>query len=67
MLITFTLIDGEPVQVPSIVDNIWPTVAVPLTTGATVLTGAPYRVVILLLKLLGELVPIVFVAVTLKV
>ena len=51
-----------PVHVPSVVDNVESKLAVPLTTGATVLTGVA-NVVMLLLDALGTLVPLLFVAV----
>ena len=58
-----------PVHVPSVVDNVEPKLAVPLTTGAIVLTGGVVAegVVILLLVALGLLVPLSLVAVTVNV
>jgi hypothetical protein len=55
--------------VPSVVDNVEPKLAVPLTTGATVLTGGVVAegVVMLLLDALALLVPILLVAVTVNV
>ena len=55
-----------PVHVPVVELNVCPTVAVPLTTGATVLTGVA-NVVMLLLAALGLLVPAALVAVTVNV
>jgi hypothetical protein len=56
---------GEPVQVPVVEVNVWPTVTVPDITGATVLIGiqmtAPSELEV------AETAPAVFVAVTVQV